>query len=878
MSSKIQWILCGIWISFVACSYSFAQKPSGDTLLFLGNKNIAPVIYLEDSEPAGVAIDIVNALAKHIPQPLKIHAMDWKDAQNLVAQGEADALIQINQTEERKKIYDFTDPLLESQFSIFVHTSRVGVSGISSLRGLRVGVEAGGLPLQILEKNPSILLVIIPNFLEGFHLLHEGLLDAIVVDYRVGSYILGKNNIRNIKATGEPIMFSYSALAVKKGNTALLQSINRALQRIKADGTYQEILDQWQPKEAIFYTHEQIQQMTNYVAIFILLLVLLIVSIWMFTLRRELVKIKTAEEKLREQYFTLHSIINSANAIIFSVDRDYHYTCFNQEHAAVMKALYGVQIELGHSLLDAMSVSEDRETAKHNLDRALHGEKIEEEAYSGDELRSRKYFRVSHSPVKTEHDEIIGVAVLAQDITERRRSEEVLKESEQCVRRKLDAILSPDTDLGDLELADVIDCAMLQQLMDEFYRLTHIGIGIIDLKGKILVGTGWQEICTKYHRVNPESCRLCIESDLELSRNIPVGTSKLYRCKNNMWDSATPIMLGSMHMGNIFLGQFLFDDETPDYESFRKQARRYGFPEQEYLAALNRVPRWSRKMVGTAMTFYSHFAGFIGNLSHSNIKLAKALEERKRMDEAKQRLYRELRAISDCNQTLMRAENEQTLLHDICQIICSEAGYHMAWVGFANKDEAKSIHPAAWSGAEDGFFEHAQLTWADTEQGQGPSGQAIRNGESACIQDFANVPGTAPWRDAALLRGYRSSIAFPLKDESSRVFGVLNIYSTTPNAFTENEIHLLTELAGDLAFGITVLRSRIERQQAEDALRKLNEELEARVQDRTAELEQKNHALEQMNRLFVGRELRMKELKAKIAKLEGMNHRGSAEP
>jgi len=861
------------WCIYLACSYSSAQSPSDDTLLFLGNQNIAPVVYLEDGEPTGVAIDIVNALAKHIAQPLKIKAMDWKEAQKLVAQGEADALIQINQTEERKKVYDFTDPLLESQFSIFVHTSRVGISGISSLRGLRVGVEAGGLPLQILEKNSKIQLDTIPNFLDGFHRLSEGTLDAIVVDYRVGSYILGMSNIRNIKATGEPITFSYSAFAVKKGNSVLLNSINRALQRIKADGTYQGILDKWQPKEAVFYTREQIQQMMYYLVTLILLIGSLIALIWIFTLRKELVKIKATEAKLREQYSTLHSIINSTTALIFSVNREYRYTCFNQGHAAVMNALYGVQIELGHTLLDAMNVPEDREIAKHNLDLALHGEQIEEESYSGDELRSRQYFHVSHSPIKTEQGEIIGVAVLSQDITARRRSEEALKESEQSVQRKLDAILSPDTDLGVLELADAIDVGMLQHLMDEFYRLTSIGIGIIDRKGKVLVGTGRQDICAKFHRVNPESCRICLESDQELSRNVLVGASKLYQCKNNLREGAAPIMLGTMHVGNIILGPFLFDDET-----FRQQARLYGFHDQEYLAALNQVPRWSREIVNHAMAFYSHFAELIGKQSYSSIKLAKALEEHKRMDEAKQRLYRELRAISDCNQTLMRAENEQALLHDICQIICNEAGYRMAWVGFSDNDEAMSIRPAAWAGTEEGYLEQAQFTWANTERGQGPSGRAIRSGESVCVQDFANDPVATPWRGAALLRGYRASIALPLKDEGKRVFGVLNIYSTTPNAFSEGEEHLLTELAGDLAFGITVLRSRIERQQAEDALIKLNEKLEARVKDRTAELEKKNHTLEQMNRLFVGRELRMKELKAKIAKLEGKNHQGSTEP
>jgi PAS domain-containing protein len=153
---------------------------------------------------------------------------------------------------------------------------------------------------------------------------------------------------------------------------------------------------------------------------------------------------------------------------------------------------------------------------------------------------------------------------LEEDITKIKKAEEALRESEKQVRRKLDAILSPVGNISVLELSDIIDSEKIQKLMDELYKVTNIGIGIIDLHDRVLVGTGWQEICTKFHRVNPQTCRLCRESDVELSRDVPVGTFKQYRCKNNMWDIASPIKVGDTHLGNIFLGQFLFDDETVD--------------------------------------------------------------------------------------------------------------------------------------------------------------------------------------------------------------------------------------------------------------------------------------------------------------------------
>ena len=179
-----------------------------------------------------------------------------------------------------------------------------------------------------------------------------------------------------------------------------------------------------------------------------------------------------------------------------------------------------------------------------------------------------------------------------------------------------------------LELSRLIDVKAVQSLMNDFYRLANIPIALLDLKGNILVSVGWQEICTKFHRVNPETCKHCLESDVNLSIGVALGEYKLYRCKNRMWDSVTPIIVSGLHVGNAFSGQFFFDDEPLDYEFFRAQARKYGFNEDEYIKALEKVPRLGRQAVDTAMSFLTTFANMVSQLGYSNLKLAKSLMER----------------------------------------------------------------------------------------------------------------------------------------------------------------------------------------------------------------------------------------------------------
>jgi diguanylate cyclase (GGDEF)-like protein/PAS domain S-box-containing protein len=194
------------------------------------------------------------------------------------------------------------------------------------------------------------------------------------------------------------------------------------------------------------------------------------------------------------------------------------------------------------------------------------------------------------------------------------------------------------------------------------------------------------------------------------------------------------------------------------------------------------------------------------------------ITERKLAEESLRRLNRELRAISECNQILVRAEDEQSLLDSICRIVCQDAGYHMAWVGFSEQDEERTLRPVAWAGHEEGYLEMARFTWADEPHGQGPSGRAIRSGRIQCIDDFSSDPSVEIWREAALQRGYRSSIALPLK-ENEHALGVLCIYADTPAAFPEEEQRLLDDLANDLAFGIVALRTRDQRNQAEEQIR-----------------------------------------------------------
>ena len=257
------------------------------------------------------------------------------------------------------------------------------------------------------------------------------------------------------------------------------------------------------------------------------------------------------------------------------------------------------------------------------------------------------FFGQIHMPV--EH-ELILIDILARqvaDIIEWKLSEESLHHIEQPIRIKSDTIVSPSGETVDLKLSEIVDAQAIQSLMDDFNKLTHISVGLNDLNGNVLANAGWQDICTKFHRIHPEACKHCIESDINLSCGIVPGEFKLYRCKNNMWDISTPVMVGGQQVGILFIGQFFFDDEPLDYELFRSQARKYGFNEEEYIAALEKVPRLNRETVETSTTFLMKLANMISQINYSNIKLAHSLAERDCLIDALRESEKRERARSD---------------------------------------------------------------------------------------------------------------------------------------------------------------------------------------------------------------------------------------
>jgi PAS domain S-box-containing protein len=139
------------------------------------------------------------------------------------------------------------------------------------------------------------------------------------------------------------------------------------------------------------------------------------------------------------------------------------------------------------------------------------------------------------------------------------------------------------------KLAELLDVPKLQELFDSFDKLHQLPSAVIDIEGNILTATNWQDICVKFHRVNPKAEKECIKSDTYLVSELSNGRTQVeYKCPHGLVDTATPIVVDGKHLGNAFTGQFFL--EPPDEGRFREQANKYGFDEEAYIEAMRQVP------------------------------------------------------------------------------------------------------------------------------------------------------------------------------------------------------------------------------------------------------------------------------------------------
>ncbi len=486
--------------------------------------------------------------------------------------------------------------------------------------------------------------------------------------------------------------------------------------------------------------------------------------------------------------------------------------------------------------------------------RALRGETVKNQEETvriptSGELRTRE---VSAIPVRGLHGQIIGAISVVRDITERKQAEEALARSNAMLTEVLDSIQDDfyvlDRDwkfvyasrsftakIGK-EPKDFIGNCIWDMfpkhtgtILEENFRasMEKGEVRRFELGGKYT--TAWYSMTSFPSAEGITVLGKDITASRQAEEDLRLSDERFRLALKN-----APVSVATQDRDLHF--QWAFNQRTLPVEQILGKTDFDLFPpkDAERLVALKRKVLQTGKEVRKNLWITSGGKRLYldllleplrdndGNVTGVGIATID-LTPIKRAEEDLLRLNRTLRALSNINQAMMRTTDEAGFMNDVCQIVVKDCGHAMVWIGLAEQDDGKTVRPVAHAGFEKGYLESLNITWADTERGRGPTGTAIRTGQMSTCRNMLTDPKFKPWREEALKRGYAASIVLPLMSEG-RAFGAISIYSREPDPFTEADVELLEELAGDLAYGISMLRIRLAHAQAQEAL----EESEAR--------------------------------------------------
>jgi len=226
-----------------------SSQQSANTLVVGTAADFPPLEFIdENGNFAGFDIELMNAIAEKIGYEVKWENADFAGLVASLQTGKYDAVISaMTITASRQEEVDFSRPYFRSDQAVVVQESNVGILSREDLADKTIGVQLGTtgelLARELVSDKGGVYTYESPD--QAFLDLNTGRLGAVVNDLPVSSYFLLRNPNLPLKVAFTIETEEYYGIAVKKGNTELVEKINNALIQLKEEGKYAELYQKW---------------------------------------------------------------------------------------------------------------------------------------------------------------------------------------------------------------------------------------------------------------------------------------------------------------------------------------------------------------------------------------------------------------------------------------------------------------------------------------------------------------------------------------------------------------------------------------------------------------------------------------------------------
>jgi PAS domain S-box-containing protein len=441
---RLNLFLLGIYLCLLSGSGAFAAEGSLRPLRFVSDEAYPPISHVHFSHPEGLGVDLARAVADHLGRELDIVLLPWTEAQTRVSQGHADFLGPMTITPERREKYDFTAPFYQFEYVFLVRRDARGLHGLTDLSGKRVGITTGGYPRQRLQRETGLNLVEVRDTEDAVQQLRDKKIDAYAVDKWVAAYELRVLGVLDVVVAGPPFDVRESALAVQKGNAALLHDLDKAMAVLLQSGAYQKIVDRWQAKNIIVLSEEEQKAREQRLQVIgaLALFALIAAAAWILFMRRQMDIRQAAAQALKTSEERLRLALRATNDVIWDWDVAADAQTWNEAGGEI----FGWQDIVAYPQPAAWWVErvhpEDRERVGASFHAAVDGPS---QYFWQDEYRFRcsdgRYAEVLDRGhvLRDAQGKAVRMVGAMHDITRRKQNEQSLTDSERKFRLLADS-------------------------------------------------------------------------------------------------------------------------------------------------------------------------------------------------------------------------------------------------------------------------------------------------------------------------------------------------------------------------------------------------------------------------------------------------------
>lgn len=852
-----------------------ATPPAPHSITAAIPADFPPHYSLDDTgEPTGFAIDVFEALAARLN--MRIHYVvrnTWSDVDESFRTGKADVIPNMGITAERSRYGIFTAPVETFNVSLFSRKTALSIQSLDDLAGHHVGAVKTNAAVKLLAAHPEIVLTVFDNLPTAFYALMAGHIDALAYpEPALWAFAASTETEGRIKAISPPLAEIKRAILVRKDSPALAAALNTAVKEFVGSRQYESIYAKWYRPPPPFWTPLWVLIAASGCAVVVIAAILLWTTVAQRRLNRSLVAAaalrEADQEKLRVSEQKYRSLFYDSPVAHLAVD----------PHSGAIRNCNPATAALsGYSLdeLTAMSVFALSPDLRHKtkaaaklLEHVQNGQPIQ-----GAEVALRRRdgallrIALSANPIFDAERNVVELRAVLSDTTALKKAEDEIRASEGRFQA-----LAAGMPAGIMR----VDAQGTVSYVNEAWS-AQSGIPADDVVG--VKGVEW---CRAAHPDDHERVSQSWRSVLSSGKPASCEFRWARSGDGSLWAACTAVpefgidghpigVVGSftdvsalktlqlrleaseerfaLAMRGANDGLWDWNLVTNEVYFSPRWKEMIGYGDSELANDFN---EWERRLhpddVGQTLdeiqahirgeteAFHvefrmhhkdGHWVDILGRGFLARDDAGKParfvgthvdISELKRQERELIRLVNIRETISNCNRVLVKTTDEEVLVGEMCKILANLGEFALAWIGMAGEGPDHPVRPAAAAGPATPFVDKMAIQWKNDEYGHEPASTALQTGRVQVKQNLLTSSSFAPWRDVAEKWSLRSAIALPLMNEGGKPFGVLNVYSTVPDAFDDMEIDVLKEFASDLALGVRSIRARAERRQAQDAL------------------------------------------------------------